>query len=146
MSRQRGHNASVDVVATCLISVPQVVACIGKSAGVGLHGRIQSFAMHHVDEGQVHVEVVVQVGPRLEHASHHSLRPFDAYAVINHSALITELRRATIRTADGLSCPTAFDFVHQAFLADGDALGHSLQGERQRNECNKDMFCFHVIW
>ncbi len=62
----RRHQTAKDVVPGGLVGVPQRIAGVSKGPGVAGRGRVDALAGHDIDEGQVHVDVIVEPRRGLE--------------------------------------------------------------------------------
>ena len=107
----RGHQSLHNVVACLLVCVPKRVGCVGKSLCHRFCRGIESFLCVHFDEGQIHVNIIEEAGEVVVEELYVVFGIFYLNIVGNGDAPIAELRWSAIGTANGLPCPTAFDFI-----------------------------------
>ena len=111
------HDALQDVVTGLLIRVPERVGSVRKGLCHRFCRRVEAFLAEHFDKGQVHINVVEEAWETVIVEFQVMLGISNLRLVWNHDASIAELCRASIGTTDGLSSPTAFDFVEQHIAA-----------------------------
>ena len=90
---------------------------MSESQGEGVHWSIFPQAVQDIEEGQVHVDVIVESRLVVKEILHLMVAPEDGDAVSDGLPLIAELCGAAISATNGLSCPAALNLVHQFAFA-----------------------------
>ena len=110
------HDAVQDVVPALLVCMPERIRRIGVSLCERLYRGIQSFFLEDFDEGEVHVDVVVESRRMVEVPFHAVLVPAYFHVVTDNSAVF-EFRRPTVCASDCLASPSSFNLVQEHFFA-----------------------------
>ena len=119
----RGEAVS-DVVARHLVREPQRIVAAGEFLGEIHGGGVESLFLQNLDEGQVDVDIVVESRSIRERLEQISVVPDDGHIVLDHRAVVAELRGAAVGDADRLPGPTAANLVAQY-------LGRNLEARRR---------------
>ena len=128
VARSRRLHTLQDVVACALVGSPEGIARMGEGMGKRRGGRVEPQPFIDLHKGQVHVDVVIQSGERVEVVAHQGVVPGYGHRVGNHAAGIFELSGSAIGYADGLASPSAPDFVCQGRAAQRHGLGSCPHG------------------
>ena len=130
-----------NIVTRRLIGMPQLVGGIGEGTGHRVDGHVESVLVVNLDEGQIHVDVVVQAGLVVVPPFDIVVGPRDLVLVGNDRPVVLEFGRAPVGAAESLSGPTALDLVQQHFSGQrygigrrAAATGHQQHDGRQRRK------------
>ena len=133
----RCRNPVQDVVAGCLVGVPEFIGRVREGVGKVLHRGVDPLLGHHLQEGQVHIDIVVEAGIFNKGIIDVIVVPDDRHFVGHQAALELELGGAAVGAADGLGEPAALDLVGQRRLVDrhGASVGNrGLAARYSRNQ------------
>ena len=119
---------ALKAIPCALVGSPEGIARMGEGMGKRRGGRVEPQPFIDLHEGQVHVDVVIQSGERVEVVAHQGVVPGYRHRVGNHAAGILELCGSAIGYADGLANPSAPDFVCQGRAAQRHGLGSCPHG------------------
>ena len=116
MAGRRRHQAIQHIVAPLLIGMPQPVSGMGIGLRKSRGRSIKPLLLQHFNEGEIHVDIVVQTGNVGHPVLHHSVRPDNVHRIGNNASVKAEFRRAAVGNPYGLGSPGPPDLVFQ-FLA-----------------------------
>ena len=132
MARHRRTYATQNIVTCSLIGVPQIVACMSKSRGKRVGGRVEPQTVEHPHKGKIHINIVVERGHTLHIFSNVvGLAPRNLAAIGNHARTVLKLCGAAVGATEHLSRPCAFYLVHESSAAHCHARGEFAS----RREC-----------
>ena len=118
----RGTAPVEDVVARSLVGVPELVGSVCETVGE-LGGRsLDAQFCHHLQEGQVHIHIIVQAGILHEGLADVAVAPEDGFGILDEPALELEFGGAAVGAAYGLCEPSAADAVHHILFTHADGL------------------------
>ena len=116
-----GRINAVEYVVTChLVGVPQHESGIREGIGIGLCRAVKAVFHHGLQEGDVHVNVIIQAGNAGECLKDIVLVPGNSLVVGDGFSKIVEFRRTSICAANGLPVPAAADLVAEDIVGNRD--------------------------
>ena len=115
VTRSRRHNALQNVVAGLQVSVPEMILGVRERIGKVLDLGIQTLAVKDLDEGQVHIDIVIQIRSVVVSVLDIARIPAYVYVLVDRNGPFKFCRTA-VRTSDNLSGPSAKHLVAQDFL------------------------------
>ena len=115
VTRSRWHNALQNVVAGLQVSVPEMILGVRERIGKVLDLGIQTLAVKDLDEGQVHIDIVIQIRSVVVSVLDIARIPADVDVLVDRYGPFKFCRTA-VRTSDNLSGPSAKHLVAQDFL------------------------------
>ena len=101
--------------------MPELVVIVGKLFSEKIHMRIDSVLDHHINECEVHIDIIIKTRVEDECVVDVVVIPRNRNTVPDDTSLVLELGRSSIGTSDGLSEPSSLDLVHHCSLIDGHA-------------------------
>ena len=138
VTRSRRHNALQNVVAGLQVSVPEMILGVRERIGKVLDFGIQTLAVKDLDEGQVHIDIVIQIRSSVIAILDVTRIPADVNVLVDRYGPFKFCRTA-VRTSDNLSGPPAKHLILEDFLGDGNIgtvgyrrRGYSEQSSRYR--------------
>ena len=141
-----------NIVTRRLIGMPQLVGGIGEGTGHRVDGHVESVLVVNLDEGQIHVDVVVQAGLVVVPPFDIVVGPRDLVLVGNDRPVVLEFGRTPVGAAESLSGPTALDLVQQHFSGQrygigrrAAATGRQQHDGRQRRKHRVFPVHFHIV-
>ena len=140
------HYALEYVVASLEIGVPKRITGVGKSIGEAFHGGVQPFALEDLDEGEIHIHVVVEPGHVVVPPLHDMIVPFYGILIGDETGEL-ELGGAAVGAANHLSGPGTAYLVLEGLLADGKFLSFKTcsRQDGQSRGCDKKKSDFHTL-
>ena len=138
VARLRRHDAVEDVVAGCLVGMPQRVAGVGEGHGHRVGRCIETQTGHDLEECEVHIQVVIEAGGVVIVPLDAAGIPADGHTVGDAFAPVAELGGAAIGASDELSGPSAANLVEQFVARDFLALPRCLLAGCGPGECGEE--------
>ena len=139
-----------NIVTRRLIGMPQLVGGIGEGTGHRVDGHVESVLVVNLDEGQIHVDVVVQAGLVIVPPFDIVVGPRDLVLVGNDRPVVLEFGRAPVGAAEVcpaqppliLSSSTSLDSVTVSAVAPPQPVASSTTAA---NDANIEFFQFIFI-